>query len=185
MPGITHRSARQPLLRTRFLSHGTLEISDIAASRRFYEEVLGLEVVQQAPMALFIRLGGNHVYACVETKADRPEMPLLYHNGLDLATREEVDEAYHDILQAREEYGIRQVTKPTDQHGTYAFYLQDLDGNWWEICHLPEGGYAFRFTDSRFDLTGRTDLTKAEIRDIYQNAMRQAETAQSPQSSQS
>lgn len=174
MPGITHRSAKKPLLRTRFLSHGTLEISDVAATRRFYEEVLGLEVVQQGPISLFIRLGGNHVYACVETKADRPDMPLLYHNGLDLASREEVDEAHEQVIGVQEEYGIRQVTSPVDQHGTYSFYLQDLDGNWWEICHLPEGGYSFRFTDSRFDLTGRTDLTKAEIRDIYQHAMQQA-----------
>jgi catechol-2,3-dioxygenase len=173
VPGITYRSAKKPLLRTRFLSHGTLEVSDIAASRRFYEEVLGLEVVQQAPMSLFIRLGGSHVYACVETKADRPEMPLLYHNGLDLASQDEVDDAYGKIRKVQEEYGIRQVTRPARQHGTYAFYLQDLDGNWWEICHLPEGGYSFRFTDSRFDLTGRSDLTKEEIRDIYQNAMYQ------------
>jgi len=56
VPGITHRSTRQPLLKTRFLSHGTLECRDIAATRRFYEEVLGLEVVQQAPLALFVRL---------------------------------------------------------------------------------------------------------------------------------
>ena len=176
MPGITHRSAAEPLLQTRFLSHGTLEISDVAASRRFYEEVLGLEVVQQAPVALFIRLGGSHVYACVETNADRPEMPLLYHNGLDVASREEVDQAYEKILAVKDDYGIRQVTKPVTQHGTYAFYLLDLDANWWEICHLPEGGYSFRFRDNRFDLTGRTDLTKSQIQAVTQKAMEDAES---------
>jgi catechol 2,3-dioxygenase-like lactoylglutathione lyase family enzyme len=174
MPGITHRSTTKPLLRTQFLSHGTLEVGDIAASRRFYEEVLGLEVVQQAPMALFVRLGGNHVYACVETKGERREMPLLYHNGLDVSSRDEVDESYRKILQVQEEYGIRQVTRPAEQHGGYSFYLQDLDGNWWEILYLPEGGYAFRFRDSRFDLTGRTDLSKAEIRQVYRKAMDEA-----------
>jgi catechol-2,3-dioxygenase len=176
VPGITHRSTKKPLLRTRFLSHGTLEVRNLAASRRFYEEVLGLEVVQQAPMALFIRLGGNHVYACVETHGDRPDMPLLYHNGLDLGSKEEVDEAHAKLLAVSEEYGIRQITKPVNQHGTYAFYLQDLDGNWWEICYLPQGGYSFRFRDERFDLTGRTDLTKAEIQAIYQKAMYEVES---------
>lgn len=56
MPGITHRSTRPPQVKTRLLSRGTLECRDIAASRRFYEEALGLEVAQQAPVALFIRL---------------------------------------------------------------------------------------------------------------------------------
>jgi predicted lactoylglutathione lyase len=176
MPGITHRSEKKPLLNTRFLSHGTLEIHDIAASRRFYEEVLGLEVVQQSTTALFVRLGGSHVYTCVETKTNRSEMPMLNHNGLDLGSREEVDEAHQKILEVQEEYGIRRVTTPSAQHGGYSFYLQDLDGNWWEILYLPEGGYSFRFNDSRFDLTGRTDLTKTEIRQVFRNAMDEAVT---------
>jgi catechol-2,3-dioxygenase len=33
-------------LKLNFLSHGTLESRDLAFSRRFYEEFLGLEVVQ-------------------------------------------------------------------------------------------------------------------------------------------
>jgi len=36
----------RPALKLRFLSHGTLESRDLAFSRRFYEEFLGLEIVQ-------------------------------------------------------------------------------------------------------------------------------------------
>ncbi|CDP86697.1 MULTISPECIES: VOC family protein [Mycolicibacterium] len=168
MPGITYRSNKKPLLNTRFLSHGTLECRDLAATRRFYEEVLGLEVVQQSLGALFVRLGGQHCYAVVET-ADGVEMPLLNHNGIDLASEEEVRQAYAALQAIREEYGIKRVTKPVSQHGTYSFYLQDLDGNWWEICHLPEGGYAFRFDHPETELTGRDDLSNDEIRARYQN----------------
>ena len=89
MPGITHRSTRPPQLKTRLLSHGTLECRDIAASRRFYEEALGLEVVQQAPVALFIRLGRQHCYAVVENPRAQ-ETSLMAHNGIDLASEEEV-----------------------------------------------------------------------------------------------
>ncbi|WP_063043348.1 VOC family protein [Nocardia pseudovaccinii] len=170
MPGITHRSTRPPLLKTRFLSHGTLESRDIAASRRFYEEVLGLEVVQQAPVSLFIRLGGDHCYAVVES-AGGTEMPLMAHNGIDLSSEDEVRAAYEQLLQVKEEYGIRRLTKPVRQHGTFSFYLHDLDGNWWEICHLPEGGYAYRFNHPETDLTGREDLTDDEIRSRYQNPL--------------
>ncbi|MCQ8191069.1 VOC family protein [Streptomyces rugosispiralis] len=171
MPGITHRSTKPPLLMTRFLSHGTLECRDIAATRRFYEEVLGLEVVQQAPMALFVRLGGNHCYAVVETPGSGQDMPLMNHNGLDLASEEEVGEAYDALQRVADEYGIRKLTKPVRQHGTYSFYLQDLDGNWWEICHLPKGGYAFRFEHPEVDLTGREDLSRQEIRSRFQRPL--------------
>ncbi|MDT0307550.1 VOC family protein [Streptomyces sp. DSM 44917] len=169
MPGITHRSSRKPLVKPAFLSHGTLEITDVAASRRFYEEVLGLEVVQPMEAGLYIRLGGDHTYVCVEAKPDRPDMPLLCHNGLDVGSEAEVDEAHRAIESVAAEYGVRRLTRPARQHGAYSFYLLDLDGNWWEIGHLPPGGYRFRFEDPANDLTGREGLSADEIRHVFQN----------------
>jgi catechol-2,3-dioxygenase len=46
------RGKLAPALKLNFLSHGTLETRDLAFSRRFYEEVLGLEVVQTSPISL-------------------------------------------------------------------------------------------------------------------------------------
>jgi len=47
----------RPVLKLNFLSHGTLESRDLVFSRRFYEEFLGLDVVQTSPISLLIRLG--------------------------------------------------------------------------------------------------------------------------------
>ena len=55
----------RPALKLKFLSHGTLESRDLAFSRKFYEEFLGLDVVQTSPISLLVRLGGNHTYAFV------------------------------------------------------------------------------------------------------------------------
>ena len=83
MPAITDRAKTEPLLKTVRLGHGTLECADIVKTRRFYEEVLGLEVIQTSPLSLMIRKGTTHTYAVVETgKADK-EMHMLNHNGLD------------------------------------------------------------------------------------------------------
>src|SRR5216117_3764753 len=71
------------VLKTKFISHGTLGSKDLEATRRFYEEFLGLEVVRTSPVSLMIRLGGNHVYAVVYTKK-KERMPRVYHNGLDV-----------------------------------------------------------------------------------------------------
>ena len=95
----------------------------------------------------------------------------MAHNGIDLASEEAVRDAHDLLQQVKDEYGIKRLTKPVRQHGTFSFYLQDLDGNWWEICHLPDGGYAFRFEHSETDLTGRDDLTPDEIRARFQNPL--------------
>jgi hypothetical protein len=62
------REKPAPALKLNFLSHGTLESRDLAFSRRFYEEFLGLEVVQTSPISLLIRLGGPNTIAVVYSK---------------------------------------------------------------------------------------------------------------------
>src|SRR5947209_19504865 len=81
------------VLKTKFISHGTLGSKDLEATRRFYEEFLGLEVVRTSPVSLMVRLGGNHVYAVVHPKT-KERMPRCYHNGLDVHSDAEVDEAW-------------------------------------------------------------------------------------------
>src|SRR3981189_1816261 len=87
---------RSPALKLNFLSHGTLESRDLAFSRKFYEEFLGFDVVQTSPISLLIRLGGPNTIAVVYSK-NIGEMNLLNHNGLDVRTREEVDEAHRMV----------------------------------------------------------------------------------------
>ena len=158
MPAITNRAKTEPLLKTVRLGHGTLECVDIVRTRRFYEEVLGLEVLQTSPLSLMIRKGTSHTYAVVETgKADK-EMPMLNHNGLDVGSPEEVDAAYEILQQVKDEYGIRKIQKPRQAHGDYAFFFCDLDGNWWEIVAVRPGGYAADFGEDDRDLTGRHEF---------------------------
>ncbi len=129
-----------PALKLNFLSHGTLESRDLAFSRQFYEEFLGLEVVQTSAISLFVRLGGKHCIAVVFTK--RPsEMGLLNHNGLDVETQEEVDEAHRIVCEQAEKWKLHKITKPALQHGTYSFYFWDADENCWEILTNPKDGY--------------------------------------------
>jgi len=82
-----------PALKLNFLSHGTLDSRDLAFARKFYEEFLGFDVVQTSPISLLIKLGGNHTIAVVYSK-QVGEMNLLNHNGIDVRTKEEVEEFY-------------------------------------------------------------------------------------------
>jgi len=145
-------SPQHPVIKSRFLSHGTLGSKDLAASRKFYEEFLGLQVVQTSKISLMIRLGGEHVYAVVQNKK-LGEMPRINHNGIDVASDEDVDAAYRAVLDGQEEWGLYNASEPVEQHGTYSFHFWDADGNTWEILSNPKGGYSWIF--DRGDLEGK------------------------------
>lgn len=147
----------QPALKLNFLSHGTLESRDLAFSRRFYEEFLGFDVVQTSPISLLIRLGGPNTIAVVYSKQAH-EMNLLNHNGLDVRTQAEVDEAYGTVCAAAEKWRLKKITKPHLQHGTYSFFFWDGDDNCWEILTNPAGGYSWLF--ERGDQEGKGHLDR-------------------------
>lgn len=136
--------SQDPVLKLNFLSHGTLESTDLERSREFYTEFLGLEVVRTSPISLLIRLGGPNTIAVVQSKS-QAEMSLLNHNGLDVETQEEVDAAYEKVMEYAEKYDMKNITKPKLQHGTYSFYFWDMDNNAWEILTNPKGGYSWLF----------------------------------------
>jgi len=145
-PQSTVNRPKNPALKClTFLSHGTLESRDVEKTRKFYEECLGIETVRTSPISLMVRLGGNNTIAVVQNER-KAKMSLLAHNGLDVPTREDVDHCHRTLEELQEKWGIKQITRPSDQHGTYSFYFCDLDDNWWEILTNPPGGYSWMFT---------------------------------------
>lgn len=148
---------KQSVIKSKFISHGTLGSTDLDATRKFYEEFLGLEVVRTSPVSLFVRLGGNHVYAVVKQKHRTP-MDRINHNGIDVDTDDDVNEAWRLCNEQAEQWGITKITKPVATHGTYSFHFVDLDGNDWEILSNPKGGYTWIF--DKGDLTGKGHMDK-------------------------
>jgi catechol 2,3-dioxygenase-like lactoylglutathione lyase family enzyme len=154
--------AADPVLKLRFLSHGTLESRNLDRAREFYTEFLGLEVVRTSPISLLVRLGGPNTIAVVEQKRKSSQMGLLNHNGIDVETEAEVDEAYKKVVEYAEKYSLKKITKPIVQHGTYSFYFWDMDDNAWEILTNPQGGYSWLF--ERGDQEGKGHMDRSFAR---------------------
>jgi len=148
------QKSKSSIVKPMLLSHGTLMCRDLAKSRRFYEEFLGLEVVRHARPAMMLRLKtGMYVVAvCIGEKV--PDQHVLTHWGLNVATRAEVDRAHAEALRLKEKYGMQKINKVLERHGAYGFYFQDLDNNWWEIQHEP------RAID---DFFGRGDIVDMSV----------------------
>jgi catechol 2,3-dioxygenase-like lactoylglutathione lyase family enzyme len=130
---MTQQAAGRGVVQAQFLSHGTIACHDLAKSRQFYEEFLGLEVSQVAPLALALRLTTNVYIACVCLGDKAPENSVWSHIGLNVARKEDVDRAHEEALRCQEIYAIQRIETPRMLHGAYQFYLQDRDTNWWEI----------------------------------------------------
>jgi len=153
----TVETAVDAILNLNFLSHGTLELRDLERSRAFHTDFLGLEVVRTSAISLLIRLGGPNTIAVV--KSDKKgEMSFLNHNGVDVLTEANVDAAHAKVVEHAEKYGLKKITRPQTQHGTYSFYFWDGDDNAWEILTNPNGGYSWLF--ERGDQEGRGHLDK-------------------------
>jgi predicted lactoylglutathione lyase len=152
------------------LSHGTLECYSLKESRKFYEEFLGLECARHARPAMVIRCGLKFHIVCVEVGDAVHPCSVLNHWGIDVQSKEAVDEAYANAIKFKDKYRIRQVLNVVAQHGVYSFYLEDLDHNWWEIQHYPSFQHddMFDFGD-RFSMDDDSDLKNLKELQIKNN----------------
>ena len=130
---------RSSLVQPYCLSHGTLECYSLKASRKFYEEFLGMECCRHGKSSMAMRLGMRFHVVCVEVGDAIHPCNVLNHWGLDVKSPEEVDRAHAAALENQEKYGIRQILPVQEQHSVYSFYLEDRDHNWWEIQYYPNG----------------------------------------------
>jgi catechol 2,3-dioxygenase-like lactoylglutathione lyase family enzyme len=142
------------LIKPYMLTHGTCECYNLKETRRFYEEVLGMECVRHAPPGMVLRCGMKFHIVCIEVgDAVRP-CTISNHWGLDVRTREEVDEAHRKLTEMQEHYGIKTIMPINQQHGVYSFYFEDMNHVWWEIeyydgfLHDDFFDFGDRYTDS-------------------------------------
>ncbi len=121
------------------IERGTYVTRDLAATRRFLEEVLGMQCVRIAADRLIARHRTDQSeywvleVQLVETIA-HPQS-VVNHWGLFVRTHEEVDRAFEVLTAKQADYRIKRVQKPRNNHASYSFYFEDLDTNWWEIEH--------------------------------------------------
>ena len=124
---------------------GTYMTTNLKLHRAFLEEFYGLETVCHRPGALLIRdkgrqLSDGHrhgaqywVWQVEETDRITEAQRVLNHWGVDVATKEDVNRAYEIGSKFKARWGLKLLQKPKDQHASWAFYLRDIDTNWFEI----------------------------------------------------
>lgn len=125
------------LIQPELLSHGTTECRDMAKTRKFYKEFLGLGAVRLVPIAQYVWNGGPWTVVCVQVDEQPKEQGIENRFCLAVGTPAEVDAAYAAAVRDKDKYEIRQVLPVRTEGDTRSTFIQDLDGSWWEIYHRP------------------------------------------------
>jgi catechol 2,3-dioxygenase-like lactoylglutathione lyase family enzyme len=115
------------------MSHGTLQCDDQDASRRFYQDVLGLEIAGGGHRSTYIKHPATPWYIVVLPGGHRDYLARVNRFTLKLASSEQVVERHDRFRQAAAEIGITHVDDLQENDGRASFIFSDLDRNWWEF----------------------------------------------------
>jgi len=128
----------------RGLRHVALRVTNLARSRMFYEQLLGMKVVWEPdPDNVYFSSGSDnfalHQIPPSELATYQPlKGQLLDHIGVIIESPEAVGRMYREVEPRLSELG-GQVVKPPKQHrdGSYSFYFSDPDGNVIQALYEP------------------------------------------------
>ena len=123
-------------MRVSALDHLVLCVADVAATRSFYERVLGMESREERPGKWSLHFGANKI-----SLQDTRTVPAIARNTVPGSGNFCVltDTPMHDVLARLEHHGVAILDGPGERSGAtgpiLSVYFRDPDGNLVEVSN--------------------------------------------------
>jgi catechol 2,3-dioxygenase-like lactoylglutathione lyase family enzyme len=114
-------------------THGTLQCDNVERSRRFYVDILGLEIAAGFNTAQYIKHPSAPWYIVVLQRSPRQYLAPVNRFTLQLGSAAEVEQAHHELSTNGESIGITEIGRIENTNGRVNFIFSDPDKNWWEL----------------------------------------------------
>jgi catechol 2,3-dioxygenase-like lactoylglutathione lyase family enzyme len=119
------------------LTHGTITCINLEESRRFYKEVLGLDVVSPSrsvkPHYIKHPWTPWYIVSLEKLPEERQLLTPLQRYTITVESVAAVAEAHRWLKECAEDAGVTELRELRDTGSTLSFMLSDLDKNWWEV----------------------------------------------------
>jgi catechol 2,3-dioxygenase-like lactoylglutathione lyase family enzyme len=119
------------------LTHGTMTCINLEASRRFYKEVLGLDVVTPSPSVKphYVKHPATpwYIVSLERPPEMRKVLTRLQRYTVAVESAAAVTDAHRWLKECGDELGVTELEEIRESDDSVSFLLSDPDRNWWEI----------------------------------------------------
>lgn len=153
---------------------GKFVATDLIRLKNFLENFNGMECVVEANGRMLARdrrakymMENSYrdffVLEITQVETITHPQGLFNHWGFVVSTEDEVRRLYQLCKDRAQEFGFKKVNPITPMHGSYGFYVIDIDDNWWEYEFRRGKTNAIFFSEGDFDEEGRENFTKYNL----------------------
>jgi len=114
-------------------THGTLQCDNVERSRRFYVEILGLEIAAGFNTAQYIKHPSSPWYIVVLQRSPRQYLTPVNRFTLQMGSSEDVEQAYREFATKQTALSLTELGQLESANGNASFMFSDPDKNWWEL----------------------------------------------------
>jgi catechol 2,3-dioxygenase-like lactoylglutathione lyase family enzyme len=124
------------------MTHGTIECTDLQASKKFYQQGLGLDVITHVPTVEphDVKHPSTPWYVVsLEVPAkNKHYLTPLQRYTVAVASPAALAEAHREFTERKQEFNLTAIEAVQDTLAGQSFQICDLDRNWWEVAYISK-----------------------------------------------